>query len=119
MPITVIYNINTNTDRDKCVPSPSQTITTLETIDDIPAFKTKGDYQIIKVLDNDHNDITQKVYDTVLKNDTIKCTGTYGGSKKRTQKKIKVQGKERVVYKGPRGGEYVKVGGAFKSLKSL
>lgn len=42
-----------------------------------------------------------------------------GGRKAKTQKKVKVQGKERVVYKGTRGGEYVKIGGAFKSLKSI
>jgi hypothetical protein len=40
-------------------------------------------------------------------------------TKKPTQKRIKVGGKDRVVYEGPRGGEYIKQGGGFVSLKKL
>jgi hypothetical protein len=40
-------------------------------------------------------------------------------TKKPTQKRVKVGGKERVVYEGPRGGEYIKQNGGFVSLKKL
>ena len=36
---------------------------------------------------------------------------------KKTAKKVKVGNVERCVYKGPRGGEYIKMNGEFKSLK--
>jgi hypothetical protein len=38
---------------------------------------------------------------------------------KKTAKKVKVGNVERCVYKGPRGGEYIKMNGEFKPLKSL
>ena len=36
---------------------------------------------------------------------------------KKTAKKVKVGNVERCVYKGPRGGEYIKMNGEFKPLK--
>ena len=42
-----------------------------------------------------------------------------GGGKKPTKKRVVVKGKPKVVYKGPRGGEYIKQNGGFVSLKTL
>jgi hypothetical protein len=39
------------------------------------------------------------------------------GEKKRTNKKVKVNGRPHTVYVGPRGGEYVKVNGKYKAMK--
>ena len=50
---------------------------------------------------------------------------TSGGGKakkpnlKATDKRVTVGKAKRVVYKGPRGGEYVKMNGKFVSVKSL
>lgn len=41
------------------------------------------------------------------------------GGKKPTKKRVVVKGKPKVVYKGPRGGEYIKQNGGFVSLKTL
>lgn len=44
----------------------------------------------------------------------------YGGLKiKATKKRIQYKGRSRVVYKGPRGGEYIMVKGEYVSVKKL
>jgi hypothetical protein len=45
--------------------------------------------------------------------------GTGAKNTKTTSKRIKVDGRERVVYEGPRGGKYIKQNGTFISLKQL
>ena len=45
--------------------------------------------------------------------------GKKSKGKKATSKRVKVGGAERVVYEGPRGGEYIKMNGGFVNLKEL
>lgn len=51
------------------------------------------------------------------------AAGAHGGKKtkgkKATSKRVKVGGAERVVYEGPRGGQYIKMNGGFLNLKEL
>lgn len=101
----------------------------MQTINSIEEVTThvKANDTLIRAVDiSTGEDLINKangILHTEYGNEKVTCTGQYGGAtknnKKKTQKKVKVQGKERVVYKGPRGGEYVKVGGVYKSLKSL
>lgn len=125
MTIALIINRNSQI----CVNQGKAETTTVETIDqvlDVVKFEDTlvkaVDLDIVKDVTTDANLVLQQQNSGNPENPRVTCTGTYGGKKsshKKTQKKVKVQGKERVVYKGPRGGEYVKIGGAFKSLKSL
>lgn len=48
-----------------------------------------------------------------------KSSKTPSNGKKATSKRVNVSGKERVVYEGSRGGQYVKMSGNYVSLKEL
>lgn len=50
--------------------------------------------------------------------DSLQDGGKKKSTKKATKKRVEVKGKKRVVYEGKRGGEYIKEGGKFVSLKS-
>ena len=51
----------------------------------------------------------------------IPATGAKGGQgqKKRTDKKLYFKGRSRTIFKGTRGGEYIKLGGVFINVRSL
>jgi hypothetical protein len=42
-----------------------------------------------------------------------------GGTKKPTKKRVKVNGKNHIVYEGQRGGQYIKQNGGFVNIKSI
>jgi hypothetical protein len=46
-------------------------------------------------------------------------TGKSTNTKKATNRRVKVGAVDRVVYEGPRGGQYIKMNGGFVNLKSL
>lgn len=48
-----------------------------------------------------------------------KKSKTANKGKKATTKRVKVNGRVHVVYKGSRGGEYIKHNGSFVSLKNI
>jgi hypothetical protein len=65
-------------------------------------------------------EIVPGAYKCVPKDNLCFDKKTPGGSRKKaTKKRVKVGGNERVVYEGPRGGEYVKMNGGYVSLKQV